>query len=244
MSRRAQMVQKVGDWLFAARQWLDRRRDQSGQAPVTHELSGVPMTPVKLLNWIRQDSRVSTVIALAFVVGTAGFVYWAWVNRGRVYIPTGVFYYDLGTEKLFTGQLSDMPPVPAPSGFKQADGADGGVRAHVYACGNCSDPSKQFIAYLETTTPPVRELVAKMRELAIRVQSASADAAQPSDQSGSPSDAQLLIQMREEAQNGQLIALPQKPIKWVPVYSEEGIALVRDHIETKCEGGRAMECRP
>ena len=46
-------------------------------------------------------------------------------NRGNK--PTGFWYLDLNTGKLFLADTKELPPIPAPSGGL-------GVRAHVYGC--------------------------------------------------------------------------------------------------------------
>ena len=43
-------------------------------------------------------------------------------------------------------------PLRAP----QPNGEPGGVRARVFACGDCSDPSNRFIGWLEKLTPEAK----------------------------------------------------------------------------------------
>ncbi len=74
-------------------------------------------------------------------VGVAGGV------KGRV-----VWFYDLGTDQLFSADADAVPPIQAPSGI-EVDGRPGGVRAKVFACGGCADPADRFIGWLEQFTP-------------------------------------------------------------------------------------------
>ncbi|MCX5662713.1 MAG: hypothetical protein NTW19_23785 [Planctomycetota bacterium] len=64
------------------------------------------------------------------------------------------WYYDLATEKLFAAD-DQIPPIRVPTGPK--DGPPTGVRAYVFACGECSDASKRVIGYLETFDPEVHD---------------------------------------------------------------------------------------
>lgn len=57
------------------------------------------------------------------------------------------WFYDLGTGELFAAD-NQHPPIPAPSGAE-------GVRAMIYACGDC-DPATWTPAYLETLTPQAK----------------------------------------------------------------------------------------
>ncbi len=64
---------------------------------------------------------------------------------------TGNYYYDLNTGKLFVAATDDFPPIEAPSG-PAPDGRKAGVRAYVFSCGDCDDPTKRFIGYVMRRT--------------------------------------------------------------------------------------------
>lgn len=61
-----------------------------------------------------------------------------------------VWFYDLETGDLFAAS-DELPPIDAPSG------ASAGVRAHVFACGDCSDPDARFVGWIETYPPETRQ---------------------------------------------------------------------------------------
>lgn len=65
-------------------------------------------------------------------------------------VTNTVYYYDLGTDQLFVAPPADVTPIDAPSG------KDNGVRAYVFACGDCS--GQTFIGWLERTAPAARKM--------------------------------------------------------------------------------------
>ncbi len=62
------------------------------------------------------------------------------------------YFYDQNTKKLFTQPATVQGPVETDSGPYQNEPA--GVRAHVYACGQCADESARFIGWLSKPLPP------------------------------------------------------------------------------------------
>jgi hypothetical protein len=66
-------------------------------------------------------------------------------------IPTDaqVYFYDLNEGTFFVGSLMDVPPIPRRSG-PLPNGEPAGVRAHLFACGDCGPP-ENLVGYLETT---------------------------------------------------------------------------------------------
>jgi len=71
--------------------------------------------------------------------------------------PTGDWYYDLNTGTLFTAPSGQLPPINAPSG-PTPSGEPAGVRAFVFACGECANPADRFPAYLQKFTPGAKNL--------------------------------------------------------------------------------------
>ena len=69
---------------------------------------------------------------------------------------TEVWYYDLGSKKLFS-HIEQIPPIDAPSG--KFEGGKGGVLAAVFSCGACDDESKRFIGWLVNGKPDSRKMV-------------------------------------------------------------------------------------
>jgi hypothetical protein len=66
--------------------------------------------------------------------------------------PAPLWFYDLGTEKLFAGPADALAPIAAPSG-----GADAGMRAHVFSCGSCGDPLQTRIGFLEKQSDAAKQ---------------------------------------------------------------------------------------
>lgn len=91
---------------------------------------------------INNNSPVVMVVAVVVLAAAIGFIWFS--MQKPTYEPQPVYFYDLGSGELFEGMSNDVPPIAS------ASGADQGVRAHVYSCGSCADPSQRFIAYLET----------------------------------------------------------------------------------------------
>lgn len=60
------------------------------------------------------------------------------------------YYYDLRTQELFVDSAVQTPPILSPTDGEQ-DQAPSGVRAHVFGCGDSSDPSNRYIGFLETS---------------------------------------------------------------------------------------------
>jgi len=67
-----------------------------------------------------------------------------------------VWFYDMGSGKLFVVKSTRIPPIEAPSG-PMANGHAAGVRARVFSCGDCSDRSERFIGWLEKHTPEAKQ---------------------------------------------------------------------------------------
>lgn len=69
-----------------------------------------------------------------------------------------VWMKDLASGELFDAgvQKAVHPPITTDSGGQA-------VKAHVFACGDCNDESKQFIAYLEKYLPEAHEMFASGR---------------------------------------------------------------------------------
>lgn len=61
-----------------------------------------------------------------------------------------VWFYDRNTEQLFTMPAHTVGPVETDSGPYRGEPA--GVRAHVFACGDCAT-SERYIGYLEKPSP-------------------------------------------------------------------------------------------
>lgn len=78
-------------------------------------------------------------------------------------VPSGAWYYDLNTNRLFPGPNKALSPIQAPSG-PMDDGSNAGVRAYVFACSSCEQEGDRVIGYLEKYTPEGREQLLTLRE--------------------------------------------------------------------------------
>jgi len=98
-------------------------------------------------------------IALAVVIALAAIALGVARLRGPASaLATDVWYYDLGTNKLFS-HLEAIPPIAAPSG--QIDGEHAGVLAMVYSCGTCDDENRRFVAWMVKSKPMTGETMEK-----------------------------------------------------------------------------------
>lgn len=66
-------------------------------------------------------------------------------------VVTEVFFFDLGSGKLFVGRSDQVPPIDAPSGKL-------GVRAFLFTCGKCT-PDEWFVGYLQMYGPQEKKLI-------------------------------------------------------------------------------------
>jgi hypothetical protein len=140
--------------------------------------------------------------------------------------PTRAWFYDVGTGKLFPGEAKAIPPIPAPSGKQLADGSAGGVRAHVFSCGECND-AEQFIGWLEYATPAARALMEQVGR------AAESDMRPPDFET-----------VNEKIQAGQLIAKAEAADAWLPSNSEAAIAIQGEAMKRCGEGKTPKRCTP
>src|SRR5690606_22803013 len=91
---------------------------------------------LKFRDWLNKRSAIVTVLAVVVLIAALGFIIMQ--ARGKPYRPqiVPVYYYDLGSGKLFTAMSDQIPPIQSDSGSGPG-GMPQGVRAYVYACGDC-----------------------------------------------------------------------------------------------------------
>lgn len=128
-----------------------------------------------------------------------------------------VYYYDLGSKELFNVKLPAFPPVEAPSGHKQESGQPGGVRAHLFSCGECNK-EEQFIGYLENMTKAAHD-VADL----VFVQDKTVDGSQ--------------LDLME---NETMVKAPEEG-EWVS--QPKGLKDIMDKVKAKCKG-QIKRCLP
>lgn len=139
------------------------------------------------------------------------------------------YFYDLGSEKLFTAASTLRAPIDAPS-KKTIDGQGAGVLATVYSCGSCANPAEQKVVYIEKMSGEAKQAMDDEAKLAAK-----------RGQEDIPSRAMRDLQTKLE--EGQFIARPAAEPKWVKTASDEGIAIKSD-IDKLCGGTPPVRCNP
>lgn len=160
---------------------------------------------------VGSNNSVKIGVAVVLLLAAAGILL---TVRGGTQPPGdgSVYFYDLTSGELFMAPDTARPPIDAPGG------AGKGVRAFVYACGECS-PATQRIGYLLSVSPQARAMMDKPLEQA---------------------DPAVL-------QNGQLIATPpEQPggdVTWVVRNTPAGATVARTPEKT-CDSVKTSECLP
>ncbi|MFG0249166.1 MAG: hypothetical protein ACF8OB_09795 [Phycisphaeraceae bacterium JB051] len=124
-----------------------------------------------------------------------------------------VYFMDTADGSIFTAKSDQLPPITAPSGKH-------GVRAFVFACGDCGDEANRFIGWLETYTPEAKKAIY-----------------QPVT---GPEGGMAKFEMIE---NGHLIAAPDSTGVWIKANSKDGFMLM-DKIQGKCGNQAPKPCFP
>lgn len=102
--------------------------------------------------WVNRHSSVVTVLSIVAMLVAFGWIVQESLSYWRRASPVpDVWYYDLNTGRLFRGPGNALPPIDAPSG-PLPNGENAGVRAKVFACGDCEDPTNRFIGWIEKLT--------------------------------------------------------------------------------------------
>ena len=186
-------------------------------------------------DWMNNNSAVVTIVAVLLLIVALLML----VNtcRGPSAPPavTRNYYYDMNKNELFVGEANQIPPIQTESGpYSPAEGAPqmgAGVKAYVFACGDCSDPSKRFIGYLEMYTPEAKQ---KMDEFVKQ-------AAQREGVPEMPPEAYL---MYEEGQvQGRLIKRVDDP-QWVAADTDKGVQIVNELTQRCPQGDKSVRLRP
>lgn len=149
--------------------------------------------------WRKFINQNATAVTLVSVVATMAAL--AWMLRppqdeqAASEGPRLAYFYDLGTDQIFTAPVNPLPPIDAPSGRNQ------GVLAYVFGCGNCA-PENRHVAYLEMYTP---EAQAQLR-------------------SREPALASGNAEMVEISIEGRLYRVPDQD-KWIDANSPQAVAV-------------------
>ena len=168
---------------------------------------------MQLREFLNNNSAVVTIIAVVILVISLGIIILN--NRGgRTNRIVDVYFYDLNDGSLFTAPSNSIAPIDAPSG--PYNGKPGGMRAYVFACGDCDDESSRFIGWIERYTPEAKQAL-----------------------SGDSPD----YAAYEFYETGQLIKGLEEGDPWVPANGERGYA-VMERISARCPGGGVTPCYP
>lgn len=105
---------------------------------------------------INRHPVLAIVVTSILLLAAGGFLasrVWSTLNPPPAPEPiTMAYFYDQNTGKLFAAPASTVGPIETESGPYHSEPA--GVRAHVFACGQCSIESNRFIGYLSKPLPP------------------------------------------------------------------------------------------
>jgi hypothetical protein len=118
---------------------------------------------MRLRQWVNENSSVVTVGAVVVMIFSLGWIVQESLTRWhRSSGVPDVWFYDLGSGKLFRAKSTAVPPIDAPSGVL-IDGEPAGVRARVFACGDCNDESKRFVGWLEKFSHQAKQAMVQGR---------------------------------------------------------------------------------
>lgn len=183
---------------------------------------------MKARDWMNNNSALVTIAAVVLLVISLGVIIMQTRGPGSVR-AIDLYFYDLNTGKLFVAKSDHIPPIKAPSGPFGEQGLPGGVRAHVFSCGECGDftgmtaeqvvQAGGYIAYLEMYTP----------------QGKAALTADPSD----PNAAPMMIDPME-----QTLVKPVDGDQWMSMYSERGYRMTDAAMQQCPDGSPGQACRP
>jgi hypothetical protein len=176
-----------------------------------------------------RSPAATLVLSGVVLLASSLFLYWqvtgTIAREGWKSKASNAYYYDLSSNKLFVHIDSDVPPIVAP---EQTEGDPMGVRAHVFSCGKCDEPSSLYVGFLEMYDPKTdagkqfrifRELLAS--------KGPSAEAAEAED----------------KAEAGRLVSRGAGE-SWVQADSEAGQRVIANGARD-CESGEAPKpCGP
>ena len=114
---------------------------------------------MSLRQLLNNNSSIVTLASLVVLILALGWmVQTSMLNRYNSADVPNAWFYDLNTGELFEAKSNAIPPIDAPSG-NLPNGEPAGVRAKVFACGDRSDPAKQFVGWLEKLTPEAKQAI-------------------------------------------------------------------------------------
>jgi len=99
----------------------------------------------------------------ALLIGGAVYYIASFFRPVPVYV-TYDYFYDLGSGEVFVADSTLVAPFPAPSGKSGPRGEPLGVEAAVFSCGDCSDPQKRYLGYLQQYLPEAQKKILEARK--------------------------------------------------------------------------------
>lgn len=168
----------------------------------------------------------------ACLVVVIGIVVWQVMSGGPPSdIPAAgnVHFFDVTTGTTFQRSESEVPPIKAPSGAQDADGAPAGARLYRFSCTSCEDTASQFDGYIEKFTP---EAQAELLKVFSYGDGNVWDQLPPSAKVG----------LEKVRADGRRIAKPEAGATWVTQSSPEAAAILKA-IKDKCGNGVPQECK-
>lgn len=190
----------------------------------------------KARDFLNNNSALVTILAVVVLVISLGVIIMQTRGRGPMG-PIDLYFYDLKTGKLFIAKSDQIPPIDAPGGpLETPQGPKpAGVRAHVFACGECpsldgmtADQVAQtgaYIAYLEMYTEQAKQMMTQ-----------AAQAAQGGGQAAPPP---MMMDPTE-----QTLVKRVEDTSWQQMYSQPGYMLADQAVKDCPDGTPAKACRP
>lgn len=170
--------------------------------------------------------RLGAFVAVAGIA-FAAIVWQVGPNVTRVEPWPNAWYYDLNTKKTFVSRITNLPPMPAPSG-PTPKGQPAGVWARVYACGSCEREGDRFVAWIEKLTPETKKQLA---DVLVQFKDGHREL--------DPFDAVNLWD-----QEGLLLAPTDNNDLWMASTSDEADAMKRESLARCGEGVSPLLCPP
>jgi hypothetical protein len=102
-----------------------------------------------------QQGLVTAILGVVIFAALGLFVMQLWRFLNPPPPPEDIvmgYFFDQNTKETFVVPANTPAPMDRPSG--PFNGEPAGVKAHVFACGQCSDETKRFVGYIEKPLPP------------------------------------------------------------------------------------------
>lgn len=183
---------------------------------------------MKVRDWMNNNSALVTIAAVVLLVISLGVIIMQTKGPGQIG-PVELYFYDLNTGELFVAMSDQNPPITAPSGpYGDENGPPAGVRAHVYACGECGDLEGKTVEEIEATGAYISHLEMYTPEGKAALEAQKTDP-------NTPMMVDPMEYTRIKSVEGD---------RWLLAYSEEANALAEQSIR-ECPDGEPVEvCRP